>query len=86
MEARKVEKSFRADRVAEIFSFYTTTDLKYTHDFLAKYDVRYIIVGQLEAIYYPGEGLTKFKEYDGTLWKEVYRDVTGQTVIYKVLP
>jgi hypothetical protein len=28
-------------------------------------------------------GLLKFDQYNGTLWKEVYRD--GQTVIYEVI-
>jgi len=53
-------------------------------DFLAEYDVRYIVVGQLEQIYYPGDGLLKFEQYNGTLWKEVFRD--RQTAIYEVLP
>ena len=72
------------DRVASIGEFYNTTDIIYARDFLSKHDVRYIIVGQLEQIYYPGDGLLKFEEFDGKLWKEVYRDV--QTVIYEVLP
>jgi len=42
------------------------------------------VVGQLAQIYYPGAGLRKFEQYNGTLWKEVYRDM--QTVIYEVLP
>jgi len=72
------------DRVDAIAIFYTTTDIGFTRDFLATYDVRYIVVGQLEQIYYPGDGLLKFEQYNGTLWKEVYRDL--QTVIYEVLP
>jgi len=62
--------------------FYATTDVNVAQDFLRKYDVRYIIVGQLERAKYTGEGLEKFKAYDGILWKVVYRD--GQTVIYEV--
>jgi uncharacterized membrane protein len=72
------------DRVDAIGEFYNTTNIEYAQDFLAKYDVRYIIVGQLEGIYYEDAGLDKFAQYNGTLWKEVYRDV--QTVIYEVLP
>lgn len=72
------------DRVDAIGNFYTTTDIAFARDFLAEYEVRYIIVGQLEGIYYPGDGLLKFEQYDGTLWNEVYKD--GQTAIYEVLP
>jgi YYY domain-containing protein len=72
------------DRVDAIGEFYGTTNIALTRDFLTKYNVRYIVVGQLEQIYYPGEGLLKFKHYNGKLWKEVYRD--EQTVIYEVLP
>ncbi|GAB4503051.1 MAG: hypothetical protein Fur0043_00430 [Anaerolineales bacterium] len=72
------------DRIDAIAIFYTTTDLGFVREFLARYKVRYIIVGQLEAIYYPGEGLLKFPQYDGKLWKSVYHD--AQTTIYQVLP
>jgi YYY domain-containing protein len=71
------------NRVDAVGQFYNTAELSFVHDFLAKYDVRYIIVGQLEQIYYEEDGLQKFEQFDGNLWKEVYRD--GQTVIYKVL-
>ncbi|MBI5935179.1 MAG: glycosyltransferase family 39 protein [Chloroflexi bacterium] len=70
------------NRIGEIMAFYTATDPNAALAFLKKYNVRYIIVGQVEAIYYPGEGLLKFETYDGQLWKEVFRD--GSTVIYEV--
>jgi YYY domain-containing protein len=81
-------------RGKEVDSFYATTDLAAARDFLRKYNIRYIIVGQLErAKYSPGnpggavlerapDGLLKFDQEDGVLWYEVYRD--GQTVIYEV--
>lgn len=72
------------DRVEAIGAFYQSTDPEYVRAFLAQYDVRYIIVGQLEQIYYPGDGLLKFEKYNGKYWKEVYRE--GQTSIYEVLP
>jgi YYY domain-containing protein len=71
------------ERVDAVGQFYNTTDLGAAKEFLAKYDVRYIVVGQVEDIYYEDAGLAKFEQYDGTLWKEVYRDM--HTVIYKVL-
>ncbi|HEY5157562.1 MAG TPA: DUF2298 domain-containing protein, partial [Anaerolineales bacterium] len=80
----------------EVDGFYTTTDPQAARAFLHKYNVRYIIVGQLErAKYAPGaslgpvpaggpDGLLKFDTYNGTYWHEVYRD--GKTVIYEVNP
>jgi uncharacterized membrane protein len=70
------------DRVAEIKAFYETTNLSETRDFIEKYHVEYIVVGQVEKAYYPGIGLEKFKSQDGLLWDEVFRE--GETVIYKV--
>jgi YYY domain-containing protein len=75
-------------RVDEIGAFYTTPDIQAARDFLKKYDVKYIIVGQLERNVYPrlegmADGLEKFEQYDGTYWKEVYHD--EDTTIYEVI-
>jgi len=73
----------------EVDSFYNTTDIQSAVSFLEKYDVRYIVVGQLElGKYTPADpaiasGLQKFEQYDGTYWQEVYRD--GETAIYQVV-
>ncbi|MFA5874599.1 MAG: DUF2298 domain-containing protein, partial [Anaerolineales bacterium] len=81
-------------RGKEVDAFYATTDLAAARDFLRKYNVRYIIVGQLErAKYAPGapngpvpegapDGLLKFEANNNIFWHEGYRD--GQTVIYEV--
>ncbi len=86
--------SWVSDRIAEIDNFYLTTDIQKAIDFLKKYNVRYIILGQQERGYYSlprllqergyanSQGLEKFEEADGKLWNEVYRD--GDTVIYEV--
>jgi YYY domain-containing protein len=71
-------------RVNEINAFYTTTDLQAALAFLKKYDVKYIILGQLERAEYKGAGLDKFEAQNGKLWNSVYRD--GNTVIYQVNP
>jgi len=71
------------DRVDAIGNFYTTTELGFAHKFLDDYDVRYIVVGQLENIYYPEEGLLKFEQQEGILWNAVYSD--KQTTIYEVI-
>ena len=79
-----VPGSWISERISEIDDFYLTTDVETAKEFLRKYDVRYIIVGQQELGNYPGAGLEKFEDLDGYLWREVYRDLN--TVIYEVLP
>ncbi|MCF6277705.1 MAG: DUF2298 domain-containing protein, partial [Anaerolineales bacterium] len=71
------------DRVDEIGKFYNTLDIGEAMAFIQKYDVRYIIVGQVEQIYYPDGGLLKFEQFDGSLWQEVFRE--GRTAIYEVV-
>ncbi len=70
-------------RINEIPAFYTATDINSTLSFLKKYNVKYIIVGQLEEAYYPGDGLTKFTKYNGVHWKQVFQE--KNTAIYEVL-
>jgi len=70
-------------RIADIAEFYTTEDTAVAQAFLDKYDVSYIVVGQLELGYYPGAGLNKFPLLNDKLWREVYND--GLTVIYEVI-
>jgi YYY domain-containing protein len=70
-------------RIGQINEFYLTEDSSFAQEFLHDYEVRYIIVGQLERALYPGPGLNKFENLNGNLWHEVYRD--GETVIYEVL-
>jgi uncharacterized membrane protein len=70
-------------RIADIAEFYVTESKITAREFLEKYDVSYIVVGQLEQAYYPGPGLGKFPLLNDKLWREVYND--GQTVIYEVI-
>ena len=71
------------ERVAEVANFYETTNRDQARAFLEKYNVKYIIVGQLERDYYNQVGLPKFDLLDGDLWQRVYQD--GETSIYEVL-
>ncbi|MBC7877548.1 MAG: glycosyltransferase family 39 protein [Anaerolineales bacterium] len=76
-------------RVDEIGTFYTTIDIELARRFLKKYQVKYIIVGQLERNVYPAlegvpDGLAKFEQFEGEYWKTVYHD--KHTTIYEVLP
>ena len=78
-----------SDRIDEIARFYMTSDVEWSLAFLKKYQVKYIIVGQLERNIYPPielsqDGLFKFKTFEGKYWKAVYQD--KNTTIYEVLP
>jgi YYY domain-containing protein len=70
------------ERVDGVNTFYLTEDRQYVIDFIEKFDVSYIVVGQLEKVFYPGVGLTKFDLYEDQLWDQVYQ--VGETTIYKV--
>jgi YYY domain-containing protein len=75
------------ERVNEVGVFYNTPDVQFALDFLRKYDVQYIVVGQLERNVYPPipdlpDGLEKFKVYEGVYWRAVYQD--PNTTIYEV--
>jgi YYY domain-containing protein len=71
------------DRVNGVHEFYQTSDLDLATAFLDRYDVDYIVLGQLERAKYAGNGLNKFEAQNGVLWQEVYRD--RETVIYEVI-
>jgi YYY domain-containing protein len=77
-----VPSTIVTDRVDEIKKFYETTDLDQAKAFIAKYNVSYMVVGQLENLYYPGPGLLKFLENSGKLWDPVFQNDT--TTIYQV--
>jgi len=72
-----------SSRLRLINEFYTTTDPELAADFLRKYNVQYIVVGQLERISYSAAGLDKFETLNGELWQEVYRQ--HDTVLYEVI-
>ena len=76
------------ERVNEVSAFYTTSDMQMALAFLEKYDVKYIVVGQLERNVYPlmpdiPDGLAKFSQFNGKFWNVVYQD--GATTIYEVV-
>ncbi len=69
-------------RVDEVNAFFMSLDEDFVTNYLEKYGVEYVIVGQQESAYYPSDALAKFPAYNGVLWDEVYRE--GNTVIYRV--
>lgn len=72
-----------ANRLNDIPNFYLTENIADAVAFLEKYHVKYIILGQLERLYYNGAGLDKFTQQDGVYWREVFR--FEDTVIYEVI-
>ena len=70
------------ERVDSVNAFYQTQDPAFVKEYLERYNVGYIVVGQQEQAFYTPEGLQKFELFDGQLWDEVYRE--ADTVIYKV--
>jgi YYY domain-containing protein len=72
------------NRVDSVGSFYNTTIRSDVADFLKKYAVRYIVVGQLEKAVYDPVGIAKFDSWNGDLWEQVYHQ--GDTTIYQVTP
>ena len=70
------------DRIDEVQKFYQSTNIEEAKSFIEKYQIKYIIVGQLEKIVYPGLGLDKFKSMDGILLNSVFQ--LEDTTIYKV--
>jgi uncharacterized membrane protein len=72
-----------SDRLDEINQFYLTIAPEEARLFLIKYDVHYIVVGQLEKATYPGPGLDKFPQLEGILWHTIYHD--QDTTIYEVI-
>jgi YYY domain-containing protein len=83
-QQRAFSSTWVEDRVREVGDFYNGIDIESIRLFLKTYDVKYIIVGQLERAAYTPEGVAKFEQFDGDYWREVYRD--GNTVIYEVIP
>lgn len=86
-QQRTTNPTLVTDRVADVGMFYLTTDVNWALDFIKKYDVSYIIVGQLERNLYPAvegqDGLLKFKIYEGKYWRSVYQ--RDHTTIYEVV-
>lgn len=71
------------ERVNQVEAFYLSTSREETERILDTYDVSYVVVGQLERVFYSGPGLEKFGLWENDLWQKVYED--GQTAIYQVL-
>jgi YYY domain-containing protein len=78
-----VPSTWITNRVEEVNNFYLSNNIIETKEFLAKYNVSYIVVGQLEKAKYIGEGIGKFSQLDGSLWRSIF--TVGNTTIYQVI-
>lgn len=78
-------RQFVHKRYANIVAFYNTQSVDYAWDFLQFYNVRYIVVGNIERAYYRPERLAKFDDMVTMgLLSIVYQE--GNTTLYQVNP
>ncbi len=70
-------------RVEDVNLFYDLADLDNAREFLEKYQVSYIVLGQLEKANYDPQGIAKFWAGEGIYWKTVYQD--QDTTIFESL-
>ena len=73
------------DRAKDIRRIYETADLALASDLMSRYEVKYVVVGDLERIFYSPENLTKFDimVQKGAATKPFDN---GRTAIYQVAP
>ncbi|MBI5950537.1 MAG: glycosyltransferase family 39 protein [Chloroflexi bacterium] len=73
--------------IDEVNNFYNTTDIQAAEQFLAKHQVQYIVVGDLERAYYDVNGINKFQEMvrRGRLLVVFGDNTAGTTTIFEVI-
>jgi uncharacterized membrane protein len=59
-------------REKELEDFYSTTSILEAKAFLERYKASYVIVGQVERLYYAAEGIAKFEAMNGRELRLVY--------------
>jgi len=71
-------------RLDDVWKLYTDTSVESALELISKYGVRYIYVGDVERIYYPGAGLEKFERMraEGLLRLAYYNE---RVKIYEVV-
>ncbi|WP_420631925.1 DUF2298 domain-containing protein [Candidatus Leptofilum sp.] len=75
---------FIDQRLRDVATLYNTTNVQEAQNILAKYDVGYVYVGQLEWVLYSPPGLNKFDQMvEMGILEELYRN--AGTSVYKVL-
>jgi uncharacterized membrane protein len=69
-------------RRTQVDAFYNNPDVLQAQNFLQQFDVRFVILGQVERLYYPGVGLEKFDSNLGGVLEVAYRNES--LTIYRV--
>lgn len=70
------------NRQEDVALFYETADPAEAQDILEKYDVRYVVLGALEKLYFPGVGIDNIQSGLGGMLQRVFQ--SGETEIYQV--
>ena len=71
------------ERIDDVSAFYQSEDIQRCKELIEKYDIRYIVVGQLERSLFSEAQLAKFEAQDGHLWEKVFS--YQETAIYQVM-
>ena len=82
IQQRHGEQFAVGERLSDLNALYTTTNPTAAATILKRYDVEYIIVGELERLYYPSPGLDKFETMADQGVVKVYSN--AQVDIYRV--
>jgi len=79
-----IERNVVEDRVIDVNVFYSTPDIEEAQLILRRYNVKYVILGEMERLYNANEGLPKFDQMvqEGSL-KQVFKN--EGVIIYEVL-
>lgn len=65
----------------DVQTFYSSTDMNEAIDFLDRYDVRYVYVGEMERGIYPDDGIAKFDDMEDMGLRAVFQ--SGPVTIYE---
>jgi YYY domain-containing protein len=71
-------------REFEVDAFYSSADPTVAQNILKKYDVQYVILGEVEHLYYGGPGIANIEAGLGGMLEKVFE--YGRTQIYHVVP
>ena len=78
-----IERNVVEDRVIDVGNFYSTPDIEQAQLILRRYNVKYVILGQMEQLYNDAQGLPKFDEMENKgILKRVFKN--DGTIIFEV--